>query len=450
MAEKLTFEEVRNFIDNETEYILEQDYYISDRTNLKLRCKKCNRIYYRTLMSVKASNRVGKYKECKKCRDYNDLYNRIRDYFTEFGDGCVLIDKNYKDLKKDKLEIICPVCGKHFDCYYNTFKMKQNKICKACADKIRSEESRFTIEQVRGIIESVNGNKLLSEVYLGSKELLNIRCSCGVEYSTTLTNFNKGKNTCDICSNRGTQWNKDLVKEYIISQGSEFVEQEYINVDTLMKFKCQNCGEIYETPFYNFRKLNKHLCNKCSFEIASEKQRYSYEEVYSMIEETRCHLITDCYTGNTQLLEIECGLCNEIFTTSWQIFNSKKVKACADCNGKTSAGERLFMELLNEYKIEYIHQHSYPDCRHINILRFDFYLPLFNTIIEIDGRFHREIKECFGGIEEFELTKLRDEIKNTYCKDNNIPLIRIEYNDNQENIEIYIKRCKDVLSNFIN
>lgn len=450
MAEKLTFEEVKNFINDETEYILEQDYYISDRTDLKLRCKKCSRIYYRTLMSVKASNRVGKYNECKKCRDYNELYNRIRDYFREFGEDCILVEKDYIDLKKDRLEIICPVCGEHFNCYYNTFKAKQRKMCKPCSDKIKGEDSRYTIDEVRKIIEGINGNQLLSTKYIGSKELLNIRCVCGEKYSVSLTGFNAGKNTCDICSNRGVQWNKDLVKEYIISQGSEYIEQEYINVDTIMKFKCQNCGETYEAPFYNFRKLNKHLCNKCSFEISSEKQRFSYEEVYNMIEETGCHLISNTYTGNTQLLEIECGLCNEIFTTSWQIFNSKKVKACANCNGKTSAGERLFMGLLDEYKMEYIHQHSYPDCKHVNILKFDFYLPLFNTIVEIDGRFHREIKEGLGGKEEFELTKLRDEIKNIYCKDNHIPLIRIEYNDVKEDIEMYIKRCKDVLSSFIN
>ncbi len=447
MADKLTFQEIKNFINNETEFILEQDYYINDRTDLKLSCKKCGRIYYRTLMSVKASNRVGKYTECKKCRDYNELYNRIRNYFNEFGDGCILVEKNYIDLKKDKLEIICPICGEHFDCYYNTFKAKQYKMCKPCVDKLRGEKNRYTIDYVKEVIESINGNKLLSTEYIHYDEPIDILCSCGEKYSISLRRFNAGKNTCDKCSNRGIQWNNELVKEYIISQGSEYINQKYINIDTLMEFKCQRCGETYYVSFYNYRKHNKFYCNDCSFEISGEKQRYSYEEVYNMIEETGCHLISDTYIKNTQLLEIECGLCHEIFTTSWAIFKSKKVKACSDCNGKTSAGERIFMDLLDKYKIDYIHQHSYPDCKHMNLLKFDFYLPLFKTIIEIDGRFHREIKEGLGGKEEFELTKLRDKIKNTYCRDNNIPLIRIEYNDQQEDIKIFIKRCENALKN---
>lgn len=63
---------------------------------------------------------------------------------------------------------------------------------------------------------------------------------------------------------------------------------------------------------------------------------------------------------------------------------------------------------------------------------FDF--AIFNSnnilcyLIEFDGIQHFETKDKFWDSKEnFEKTQLRDAIKNQWCKDNNIPLIRIPY-----------------------
>ena len=56
---------------------------------------------------------------------------------------------------------------------------------------------------------------------------------------------------------------------------------------------------------------------------------------------------------------------------------------------------------------------------------FDFYLPEYNICIEFDGIQHFEPRDAFGGKVEFEKTKLRDKIKDDYCKNNGLSLIRI-------------------------
>lgn len=56
-------------------------------------------------------------------------------------------------------------------------------------------------------------------------------------------------------------------------------------------------------------------------------------------------------------------------------------------------------------------------------LRFDFYLPSDNVIIEADGEQHYDIQEWFKIIQE------RDKIKTKYCIDNNIKIIRISYKE---------------------
>ena len=52
----------------------------------------------------------------------------------------------------------------------------------------------------------------------------------------------------------------------------------------------------------------------------------------------------------------------------------------------------------------------------------------YNTCIEFDGKQHFKSIEFFGGEEIFNNTKIRDDIKNRFCLDNNIKIIRIPYN----------------------
>ena len=76
---------------------------------------------------------------------------------------------------------------------------------------------------------------------------------------------------------------------------------------------------------------------------------------------------------------------------------------------------------------------------HVKRLRFDFYLPEYNTCIEYDGRQHFTPVEVFGGEEGYFKTKKRDGIKNKYCKDNNIGSLRIPYNQINNIEEILLK-----------
>ena len=82
--------------------------------------------------------------------------------------------------------------------------------------------------------------------------------------------------------------------------------------------------------------------------------------------------------------------------------------------------------------IEYEYQKSFADCRDKRSLPFDFYLPEYNVCIEYDGKQHYESIEYFGGEESFAYTQRHDEIKNQYCADNNIKLLRIPYFANVE------------------
>jgi hypothetical protein len=96
---------------------------------------------------------------------------------------------------------------------------------------------------------------------------------------------------------------------------------------------------------------------------------------------------------------------------------------------RISYGEKKIIEYLNIKSIEYSHQHIFSDCKNINNLRFDFFISTLNMCIEFDGRQHYESIKFFGGDEGFYKRKLNDSIKNKYCIDNKIKMLRITFED---------------------
>ena len=90
-----------------------------------------------------------------------------------------------------------------------------------------------------------------------------------------------------------------------------------------------------------------------------------------------------------------------------------------------SKGNEAIKQLLMDANIPFEPEKKFPTCKDINLLPFDFYVNN-SYLIEYDGRQHfMEIK----GLKKFnyEMTKKHDSIKSQWCKDNNIPLIRIPY-----------------------
>lgn len=106
-------------------------------------------------------------------------------------------------------------------------------------------------------------------------------------------------------------------------------------------------------------------------------------------------------------------------------------RGCPKC--KLSKGEKEIMKFLNKYKIEFNYQKTFDECVNILPLKFDFYLPQQNLLIEFDGEQHNNVSDFFGGVEGLIYRKKNDEIKNDFARQNNIELLRIEYNDYRSN-----------------
>ena len=97
-----------------------------------------------------------------------------------------------------------------------------------------------------------------------------------------------------------------------------------------------------------------------------------------------------------------------------------------------SFGENIINNYLYKWGLKYQREKTFNDCIYKKYLRFDFYIKDFNLCIEVDGDGHRKIinrgKDNEKSKQLFEDCKIRDEIKNKYCKEHKINLIRLEWN----------------------
>ena len=91
-----------------------------------------------------------------------------------------------------------------------------------------------------------------------------------------------------------------------------------------------------------------------------------------------------------------------------------------------SKQEENILNLLKENNIHGNFQYTFSDCKDKNLLPFDFYIEN-KYIIEYDGEQHFKVIDFFNGLDGFYVRRAHDLLKNKYCFEHNIPIIRIPW-----------------------
>ena len=103
-----------------------------------------------------------------------------------------------------------------------------------------------------------------------------------------------------------------------------------------------------------------------------------------------------------------------------------------------SKWEMFIGNYLKSLNISFQSQKRFNDCKNkkqSDTLPFDFYLPDYNICIEYDGEHHFHPIDAWGGYDKFLINKENDQIKNEYCKNHNIILLRLPYTYSKEDIK---------------
>ena len=109
-----------------------------------------------------------------------------------------------------------------------------------------------------------------------------------------------------------------------------------------------------------------------------------------------------------------------------------------------SWGETFITQFLVQHDIKFFKEYSFDNCLSENNkkLRFDFYLPEYNLLIEYQGKHHYEpVNKGYRAKKVTSITKIRDKIKADFAYNNKIALFEIPYWE-KKNIE-------DILTNLL-
>ncbi|WP_291626038.1 hypothetical protein [Clostridium sp.] len=278
------------------------------------------------------------------------------------------------------------------------------------------------------------GYTLLSNEYINSKTKMDYICPCGHKNSMNLINFSMGKRCPDCNGNK--RHNYEEVKKFFEKEGYKLISTEYINANTKLDYICPN-GHIHSITFNSFN--HGVRCPECRNIKLNERMKKDIEEIRTLFLQEGYILLEKEYINAHQKLELQCPNGHNIYL-SYDKF--QQGVRCSKCNASKS--ERYIIQLLKEFNIKYEHQYRFKDCRDIQPLPFDFYLPNYNMCIEYDGEGHYLPIDFEGQGQESAEKQLKDRqkkdnIKTKYCLDHNIKLIRIPYWE-QDNIENILKQ----------
>lgn len=270
--------------------------------------------------------------------------------------------------------------------------------------------------------------EVLSE-YKGTLEKVHVRCiDCGYEsdiLAGALTR--KSGHGCNRCSgliHKTTEMFMEEIKDVEITP-----MEEYINALTPMLFRCNKCRNEWRVRPSDV--LSGAMCPHCKRNQKLVAKRIALVDFMKKFDPTI--KIVGEYIGRHNHIKCRCNICGN----EWDAAPGNLVQGCGCPACKSSAGERRIRAYLIDHNVDYIQEHRFDDCRDEHVLPFDFFIPAMNLVIEYDGEQHyRPVK--FAGINDggeivrYLKTLRRDAIKNRYCSDNNIRLVRIPYTDYNE------------------
>jgi hypothetical protein len=371
-------------------------------------------------------------------RDYREMYPRINVNDVEFLS------------KTGNTRVLCGECGKYSDDFSIQKILRMRHGCLDCSKagtaKLRTKDiDKFIADATR-----VHGAKYdySKSIYINAHEKLIVGCGVHGDFEVTPSSHTNTGSGCPKCMNDAASERLRMTTEDFIARARE-VHGDYYNYGEVVYGKngrdkviisCAGGHRFEQSP-------EDHLVGKGCITCAGTKQYTTAEFIvraqavhgakydYSEVE----------YKANDQRVKIKCakhGMFKQSFVS--HVLNKT---VCTVCSPRTSKPELYIYETMYAWGLKFKFQKRFNDCKDQTYLAFDFYIPIPNKpgiIVEYDGAQHYKQVELWGGEEGFIIQQRRDGIKNAYCAENNIKLIRIRYDaDLDTELGIIKQMCID-------
>ena len=234
----------------------------------------------------------------------------------------------------------------------------------------------------------------------------------------------RGCPNCSNCLKRTPKQYIELVKK--INPNIEVLDN-YINANIPIQHKCKIHNYIWKTTPASI--LSGTGCILCGFKKTGDKLRKSSQKFEEELKSINPNIVNvETYQNNNVKILFHCLKCDY----EWKAIPSNILKGSGCPHCKHSKGEEVIEQWLKRNNIKYEPQKVFDNCKDVRHLPFDFFLPERKICIEYDGLQHFKSIDYFGGQDGLEYIQKHDKIKNQFCEDNRILLLRISYDANIE------------------
>lgn len=377
----------------------------------------------------------------KHTKNKNWDYEQIEYYINEESNsGCKLqtTKTKFKELLKSKpptlvkLKISCE-CTSVYRVTFSDFINKNQIQCKKCSKKIQSERQKYTYQQVNEFIEKL-GYQIISN-YRDSHTKLTLKDEYGYLYFSSFThlkfNYSKGKKLriCDK-TNPYTIQNIKLWCN-LNNKPFELISEKYEGNNKHLQWQClkEGCKEIFSASWNNI--LTGWGCGVCDGRQVGISNCLATKRPDLALEwhPTKNGDFTpyDVTSGSHKMVWWECKECGH----EWEKeIHQRTNNCCPECN--ESKGEKKCKNYFILNNILYIKEKSFNGLLGIGKrkLRYDFYLPKYNLLIEYQGEQHeRFCKGIHKSKKDFEKQLEHDKRKKEYALSNGYNFLEIWYYD---------------------
>lgn len=254
---------------------------------------------------------------------------------------------------------------------------------------------------------------------------------CGRVYMVKPKNFLAGSRcfSCQVKKNglKKRKSPEEFEREFHQLSNNEYdLLTPYITKDKQIKVRHKVCGYVYNVYPLNF--LSGNRCRKCYFKRQSSDRSHDTIWFKNRVKDL-CgdeYEVLGVYHNNYTKIKMYHQRCQK----SYNVLPSNFLEGtrCPYC--RLSKGEQIIIKILENKNIDYKKEKTFKGCKNPKTnkaLPFDFYLPKYNLCIEYDGIQHNMEVNFWGGKQGLEERKYRDSVKDQFCKNYHIDLLRIPY-----------------------
>lgn len=267
------------------------------------------------------------------------------------------------------------------------------------------------------------------------------KCDCGNEKMVRGSDLRKGKITS--CGRKCSKKEHDYIDLTGQRFGRLLVIERYPenNKFNKVQWRCKcDCGNEVIKTTNALKDSGTESCGCLLKEITSKRMRKDLiGQVFGYLTVIENTNKISSRGNQIWLCQCQCGNFKEVETHDLTTGNTQT------CGCKSSShGEILIANILNKYSdISYRKEATLSDLQSDKNrpLRFDFEIQYKNIkgYIEFNGRQHYESIAYMGGKEGFERRQFLDNLKISYCINNDLPLLIIKYDESLIEIEQKIK-----------